>query len=429
MKVCVQGLWHLGTVIAAGLASVGHDIIGLDFDQKTVDSLNAGKPTIFEPALEDLVKAGLQSQKLKFTSEPKDIDFLWVAYDTPVDEDDNADVNFVISQIEKTLPSLTDNAIVLISSQMPIGSVKKLEAIVKQNHSDKNISFAYSPENLRLGNALNVFLNPDRIVVGTRTERDKNIILKILEPITTKIEWMSVESSEMTKHAINAFLATSVVFANEIASICEATGADAKEVERGLKSEQRIGYKAYLSPGIAFSGGTLARDIEFLKNTSDECEVNIPLLRSVKISNDLHKSWTRQKIKKLFPKLDGVTVTMWGITYKPGTDTLRRSIQVELCNWLISQGARLNIHDPVVKEFPIEWDNKVSIFQNPLEAIARTDILLLGTECKEYKEIFKNYIFESKLTIIDPNRFMMHLDKSKIDYISVGTPLFNKKES
>lgn len=423
MKICVQGLWHLGTVTAACLASIGHNIVGLDYDEKIITSLNNGKPTIFEPGLEELLKNGLQSNKLTFASEVKDIEFLWITYDTPVDDDDNADVDFVVEQILKTVPNLKNNATILVSSQMPIGSIKKLENIVKDKYIEKNINFAYSPENLRLGNALNVFLKPDRIVVGTRLNITKEIITSILEPLNAKIEWMSVESAEMTKHAINSFLATSVVFANEIATICEMTGADAKEVERGLKSEQRIGYKAYLSPGVAFSGGTLARDIEFLKDVSYKNNINIPLLESVKVSNDIHKSWMKRKIQHIFPILQDVTIAIWGITYKAGTDTLRRSMPVELCNWLLSQGSIINIYDPIVKELPPKWNGVVQRFEKPLASLNQADILLLGTECKEYKEIFSNYKFTKPLTIIDPNRFLLNVDKSNINYISIGTPL------
>jgi len=423
MKICVQGLWHLGTVTAACLASIGHDVVGLDYDEKIITSLNNGKPTIFEPGLEELLKNGLKSNKLTFASEVKDIEFLWITYDTPVDDDDNADVDFVVEQILKTIPFLKKDATVLVSSQMPIGSIKKLENIVKEQYIEKNINFACSPENLRLGNALNVFLKPDRIIVGVRSNITKEIIQNILEPLAAKIEWMSVESAEMTKHAINSFLATSVVFANEIATICEMTGADAKEVERGLKSEQRIGYKAYLSPGVAFSGGTLARDIEFLKNVSNTYNINIPLLESVKVSNDMHKSWMKRKIQHIFPILQDVTVAIWGITYKAGTDTLRRSMPVELCNWLLSQGSIINIYDPIVKDLPEMWNGLVERFENPLASIDCADILLLGTECKEYKEIFSNYEFTKPLTIIDPNRFLLNIDKTNINYISIGAPL------
>jgi len=429
MKVCVQGLWHLGSVTAACLASVGHKVIGLDFDGSVIQGLQAGSPPIFEPGLESLIQAGQQSDLLQFTANldelPSDIELLWVAYDTPVDEDDVADVDFVVAQVEATLPFLAANSTVLISSQMPVGSIRRMEAIADKLCPEKALSFACSPENLRLGKALDVFLKPDRIVVGVRSERDKERIGRLLQPITDRIEWMSVESAEMTKHAINAFLATSVVFANEIASVCEMVGADAKEVERGLKSENRIGPKAYLSPGGAFAGGTLARDIEFLKAVSTGQDVFIPLLESVKTSNDQHKDWVRRKLKALFPNLQGVSVAVWGLTYKPGTDTLRRSLAVELCNWLIEQGANVRVHDPAVKELPPEWNGFVQRFDDALAAVGQAQALLIGTEWPEYKQIPVEGVVDISpgLVVLDPNRFLSSLGAAtQLRYIAVGTP-------
>ncbi len=233
----------------------------------------------------------------------------------------------------------------------------------------------------------------------------------------------------MTKHAINAFLATSVVFANEIAAICEMVGADAKEVERGLKSEQRIGPKAYLSPGGAFAGGTLARDIEFLKVASSGHSLSIPLLESVKISNDQHKDWARRKLKTFFPNLQDVTVVVWGLAYKPGTDTLRRSLAVELCNWLIQQGANVRVHDPVVKVLPADWHGNVRRFDTALGALADAQVLLIGTDWPEYRENSRELVSSVApgLVVLDPNRFLAPLGTaSDLRYLAVGTPTIER---
>jgi UDPglucose 6-dehydrogenase len=433
MKVCVQGLWHLGSVTAGCLASVGHEVVGFDFDELVISRLQAGKPPISEPGLEEMIGVGLESGRLQFSASleelPSDLNLLWVAYDTPVNDDDVADVDFVIAQVEAVLPHLTNTTTVLVSSQMPVGSIRRLEAIADKLCPEKALSFACSPENLRLGKALDVFLKPDRIVVGVRADRDRERIGKLLAQITDKVEWMSVESAEMTKHAINAFLATSVVFANEIAAVCEMIGADAKEVERGLKSEQRIGPKAYLSPGGAFAGGTLARDIEFLKGVSHCHQLSIPLLESVKISNDQHKGWVRRKLKVLFPSLQGVTIVVWGLTYKPGTDTLRRSLAVELCNWLIEQGARVRVHDPVVRVLPTAWGGSVQPFDTALDALAGAQVLLIGTEWPEYKEIPKTLVASGApgLVVLDPNRFLSSLEAiEEVRYFAVGTPTIER---
>jgi UDPglucose 6-dehydrogenase len=429
VNVCVQGLWHLGTVTAACLASLGHRVIGLDLDPNTIEDLKRGIPPILEQDLEELVKQGLASGMLSFSPHPEEAvrnaEVLWVAYDTPVNDDDNADVGFVIAQIEKTLPHLPAGATVLVSSQMPVGSVKRLEAIANARFPTKKIGFACSPENLRIGKALEAFLKPDRIVVGVRSARHRERLDRLLRPITARIEWMSVESAEMTKHAINAFLATSVAFINEIASICEVVGADAKDVERGLRTESRIGPKAYLSPGGPFAGGTLARDISFLNSVSAQKDLVAPLLSSVKVSNAQHEQWFTRKLRLLFPDLSQATVAIWGLVYKPGTDTLRRSIAVELCNWLVEQRVKVRVHDPAAKELPPEWAFRVERSSDPVDALKGAQALVVFTEWPEYKEISAHAIANTApgLVVLDANRFLAGLaEDHRVRYVAVGTP-------
>lgn len=432
-RVCVQGLWHLGSVTAACLASMGHEVIGLDYDRDVVESLRAGRAPVFEPGLDGLIEAGLTSGRLRFLARPDelppDIELHWITYDTPVDEDDVADVNFVLGSLTSVLPFLSADSTVLVSSQMPVGSVREMEALAATQVPEKRLGIACTPENLRLGKAIDVFLHPDRIVVGTRNDQDRMRIAQLLAPITEKIEWMSVESAEMTKHAINAFLATSVVFANEIASVCEVVGADAKEVERGLRSEQRIGPKAYVSPGGAFAGGTLARDIDYLKMVSASHQLAIPLLQSVKTSNDLHKSWARRRLITLFPSLKAVVVVVWGLTYKPGTDTLRRSLVVELCDWLLDQGAVVRVHDPVVRQLPDRWDGRVNRYDDPVEALREANVLVIGTELPQYREISARDVIHASpnLTVLDPSRFLSPLGtEATLRYFAVGTPSLDR---
>lgn len=429
MKICVQGLWHLGSVTAAALSSMGHEVVGLDLDAAALAGLKNGKAPIFEPGLDVLLRSGIDAGRLCFIDHPAeipaDIELLWVAFDTPVNDDDVADVEFVIAQTCAALSHLPMGCTVLVSSQLPVGSVRRLEAAAAELCPAKHLGFAASPENLRLGKALDVFLKPDRVVVGTRHVRDRECIAKMLEPIEARIEWMSVESAEMTKHAINAFLATSVVFANEIASLCELEGADAKEVERGLKSEQRIGPKAYLGPGGAFAGGTLARDIEFLKAISQRRQLPIPMLESVKSSNDLHKNWVRRRLIALLPMLKEVPITVWGLTYKAGTDTLRRSLAVELCDWLLDQGASLTVHDPVVNALPDDWQGRVARSDDALQALSGSRVLIVGTEWPEYREVSAAHASGTApgLLVLDANRFLSEwMAEAGLTYVAVGTP-------
>lgn len=427
MNVGVLGLGHLGSVTAACLATLGHRVIGIDFDEAKVANLSKGIAPIFEPGLEELIERGLSSGKLRFSAlinDAKDVDVLWVAYDTPVDDDDNADTDFVLLQIERALLGMSRNVLVLVSSQLPVGSVRRLENTEVLRHREFKV--AYSPENLRLGSAVDDFLRPKRIVVGVRSSRDRDLLHRLVSSITESIEWMSVESAEMTKHAVNAFLAASVAFANEIASICESVGADAKEVERGLKTEGRIGPRSYLSPGAAFAGGTLARDIAFLNRAARERDVITPLLSSVLPSNDTHKQWVQRKLRALFVNLSQTTVTVWGLTYKPDTDTLRRSLSVELCDWMIREGATIHVHDPMAKSLPEHWCNAVRRYDDPIAAVRGAHALVVATEWPMYCAISTDQLIQcsDRLVVLDPNRFLTSLaaTEGRVRYFAVGMP-------
>ncbi len=339
MKVVVLGLWHLGCVTAACCAKFV-DVIGLDFDQQTVSRLKAGIPPIFEPGLADLIQDGFASHRLSFESDPAialaDADLLWVTYDTPVDDDDKPDVNPVLEGIDRCVSFLPDEALVLISSQVPAGTCRLIEG----RYPGKR--FVYSPENLRLGKAIEIFLHQDRIVLGTRRDDDFARVSELLSNFSINILHVRTESAEMIKHAINSFLALSITFMNEIARICEQVGADAREVERGLKSEARIGPKAYLSPGGPFAGGTLARDVVTLDHLAYQLGEELILIPAIKVSNDQHKKWAIQKLREELGSLTGKRVAILGLTYKPNTDTLRRSLALELCRSLIAAGGDLN---------------------------------------------------------------------------------------
>src|SRR3989338_3154325 len=243
MKIAVMGLWHLGIVTAACLAEQGHIVIGYDTDSLLIEKLQAGQPSVAETGLTELIQKNSTAGRLVFTTASTQLsqaDIIWITYDTPVDEDDHANVEFVIKEITAAFPFFKQTALVIVSSQLPVGSTRRLQQCYRDQYPQSQLSFSYSPENLRLGKAIQGFTHPDRIIVGTASEDSKKRLQELLNPFTPKIVLMSLESAEMTKHALNAFLATSIVFINEIATICEQVGADAKEVERGLKSEARI---------------------------------------------------------------------------------------------------------------------------------------------------------------------------------------------
>jgi UDPglucose 6-dehydrogenase len=428
MKVCVQGLWHLGTVIAACLASGGHSVTGLEFNTSVVENLIRGNPPLYEPDLAEMLLSGLANSRLTFTTDVASAvtgaDIVWIAYDTPVDDEDRADVEYVIARIEQIFAYLQPGVTVLISSQLPVGTTKRLEIDYAAAFPLKPASFACSPENLRLGKALQAFTNPDRVVVGIRSETDQKKITQLLQPFTDHIEWMSVESAEMTKHAMNAFLATSVIFINEIAAICEKVGADAKQVERGLKSDTRIGSKAYLAPGGPFAGGTLARDVNFLAQIGQQKELPVHLFRAITDSNNAHKGWVLRRLVDALDSLDGKTIAVWGLTYKPETDTLRRSLAVELCSQLACQGAQVQAYDPRVQSLPVQLAANINLSPHALDAVQNAHALVVSTEWPDFLQITADEVFGKMALpwVLDANRFLsttLGID-SRFHYLAVG---------
>ncbi|HEY6823714.1 MAG TPA: hypothetical protein VI195_04700, partial [Steroidobacteraceae bacterium] len=221
MNICVLGLWHLGSVTAACMAKLGHSVVGLDFDEHRVASLNAGMPPVFEPGLEELLRAGLAAGGLRFShtvgAATAGAQILWVTSDTPISNDGDAQPDLVMQQLERVIPALDAGTLVLVSSQLPIGSTRALQQRAARQRGGDSLSCACVPENLRLGSALNDFLRPDRIIAGVDSHSEQRVLQELLGTIGAPIEWMSLESAEMTKHATNAFLAASVTFANEVA--------------------------------------------------------------------------------------------------------------------------------------------------------------------------------------------------------------------
>lgn len=430
MKICVLGLWHLGSVTAACMAALGHHVVGLDFDEQRVASLSGGSAPLFEPGLEELLRSGLASGRLRFSRTVAEAaagaQVLWVTSDTPIGSDGEPQPDLIIQQLEHVLPVLDAGTLVLVSSQLPIGSIRALQQRAALLRSGRSVNCACLPENLRLGSALRDFLRPDRIIVGVSSTSDRDVLEELLGTIGAPIEWMSLESAEMTKHALNAFLATSVTFANEVASICEVVGADAKEVERGLKSDRRIGAAAYLAPGAAFAGGTLARDVGFLTGVGRARGITTPLLASILPSNAAHRLWAQNLLRTLFADLSRTTIAVWGLTYKSGTDTLRESPAVELCEWILHEGAQLQVHDPVVRSLPQQWGSAVRRTDSPLAAVRGAQALVLAVDWPVYREVDAAELLQSidQLVVLDPNRMRPDLatTAARLRYFAVGMP-------
>ena len=421
MNITVLGLWHLGSVTAACCAR-HFQVTGLDFDEELVAGLNQGGAPLLEPGLNELLGAGLAAKRLRFTHDAKDAcataDVLWLCYDTPVNDHDESDVALVLERLRRALPHLAAGALVLVSSQLPVGTVRALETEFPQFH------FACSPENLRLGKALEAFEKAERVVVGIRSDARRALLEQLFQPFTPQVIFMRTESAEMVKHALNSFLAVSITFINEIARLCEHTGADAKEVSAGLKSDIRIGPKSYLGPGGPFAGGTLARDVVTLSKLAADKRETVFVLPAIKCSNDEHRSWALRKLQSRLGDLRGRSIAVLGLVYTPNTDTLRRSAAVELCQQLLTAGARVRAFDPAVKSLPGELGG-VALSSSLAAALEHAEAAVVCTEWPEFRAASWPSLTQGMRqppVVVDANRFLEAALKSipAVEHLSVG---------
>lgn len=426
MKLAVFGLWHLGSVTAACAASTGVATGGIDLDRERISRLAAGEPPLYESGLAELVRAGISVGVLTFSFDvaaASDADIVWVCHDTPVDDEDRADPDAVRREIEMLFRHLKDGAVVLVSAQLPVGSVASLEQAFASVAKGRTVSFACSPENLRLGKAIEVFQNPGRIIVGVRDDRARAILEPLLRKFCQNLIWMSVESAEMVKHGLNSFLAMSVTFANELATLCERVGADASEVEKGLKSDPRIGPGAYIRPGQAFAGGTLARDVNFLRTLADKHGLSLPVIDGIHASNRAHGQWAYRQLNRALKSLAGRTIGVLGLAYKPGTSALRRSPSIELIQALLRDGARVQAFDPHVSNLPDEL-KPVRLCADARSVAAGADALVVGNESPEFRNLSADDVAGAMKgrVVLDAGRFLapaLAADR-RLSLISVG---------
>ena len=427
MKIAVEGLWHLGSVTSACMADAGFTVAGFDPDTGTIAGLKAGKAAIHEPNLNEILSRNIAAGRLTFHDRReeafRDCDVLWITYDTPVDENDVADVEFVTGQVRRSIPYLKPGTLVLISAQLPVGTTAALESWTMETCPDAAIAFAVSPENLRLGRAVEAFLRPERVVVGFSDARSQDILACLFGPITDNILFMSVESAEMAKHALNAYLATTITLVNELATICEITGADAVDVESALRSDPRVGVDAYVHPGAAFAGGTLARDIMFLGQLSQGRGLETPLLDAIPGSNRAHSNWWENQLSRHLGNLKGRVVALLGLTYKPGTDTLRRSQVIVLCRRLSELGARVQAHDPSHPEIPEELAFLV-VGETVTDALVGAEAAVIATPWPEFREINADIFVNTMKNplVIDQNRFLEVglAEDPRITFVALG---------
>lgn len=338
MKIAVVGLWHLGEVVAAGLSEVGHEIVAYDGNAEVVARCKAGEPPIEEPGIRERLG------RIAFTTNPADLksaEAIFLTMDTPVTEKDEPDTSSLFDTIKMIAPHLSAGALLVVMSQVPVGTTKLLSAVSQR-------PTAYVPENLQLGKALECFLKPDRTVIGADDEIVRQRVLTIFEKLPGERLIMSVASAEMSKHALNAWLATTLSFAYNISDLCEAVGADAQDVFRALKADRRIGNNPYLETGPGFSGGTLMRDLMTLESFAEKHRASAPVIAGAITTNRDRRG---HLLKRLADTLGGSPagrrVCLLGVTYKPGTPTLRQSLAIEIALLLASAGAAVTAADPM----------------------------------------------------------------------------------
>ncbi|MEK7125795.1 MAG: nucleotide sugar dehydrogenase [Patescibacteria group bacterium] len=350
MTIGVIGLWHLGEVVSVGLCELGHSVIAVDDDATVIANFKNGRVPVAEPQITELVKRHQSSGQLKFSADYSDLggcEAVVLAFDTPVTETDEPDTAVLFSAAKNMAPYLQPDALLVIMSQITVGVTKELANTIKRANQSWHGEFAYFPENLRLGEALLCFLKPDRLVIGADTDSARFKLESIIADIVCPRLMMSVASAEMSKHALNAFLSTSLSFTYALSDLCEATGADVVDVMSALKADRRIGPHAYLDTGIGFSGGTLMRDLRSLAQLNLRHNRSVGVIEAVTEANLRRRDGIVQRMEQLLSRpLGTAKLGILGVTYKPGTPTLRRSLSLELMEKLKARGAQTVAHDP-----------------------------------------------------------------------------------
>jgi len=406
----VIGLWHLGCVLCASWKKLGHRIIGFDSDKARVENLRKGIVPLYEPNLSEIIQEGLNNQLITLTNEIKTLfncNYIFLAYDTPVLENDLSDTTILEKSVHDVRNIMKNNSILIVSSQSPVGFCSSLRMKLKENNP--LLELVYSPENLRLGNAIQCYLNPGRIILGSADPIAEKKCKMLFSQINAEIITMSLESAEMVKHGINSFLALSIVFANHLAELCESVGGRIDDVVSGMKSDPRIGAKAYLSPGIGFSGGTLGRDLRVLEQKNLEINGSATIFKIIYELNNERKNSIVNKIERILMSVKGDSLGVLGVTYKPGTSTLRRSLPLEIINILLDEGYKAKVFDPKADYSELSLPPKFEIVSNAEQVSNNVDILVLLTEWEEFKFInwkniqkrMKNPIFFDAKNFLD----------------------------
>ena len=388
-RVAVVGLWHLGCVAAGSLARLGHVVTGIEEDPQQLAMLQGGHAPLREPGLDDLLAEGIGAGRLRFASDLSSAaaaaEVVYVAYDTPVTDGDDVDVSSVTRTVERIIPSLRPEALLLVQSQVPVGTCGRFRRLLRTGPSSEGREVAYVPENLRLGQAIDGYLRPDMLVIGGDDPRAHAVADRLLAGIGSPRVLTDLATAEMTKHAINAFLATSISFANELANLCQIQGVDATALISILRRDRRIGPHAPLNPGVGFAGGTLARDVKVLTAVGHAAGYTPRLFDAVLQVNEGQKDLPVRWLREVYGgTLRGLRVAVLGLTYKPGTSTLRRSDAVVLIRRLAADGVSVAAADPQADLAETADLPAFAFTRDPYEAVEGADALVVMTPWPEF---------------------------------------------
>lgn len=436
MKISVVGTGYVGLVSGTCFAETGIEVVCVDIDRNKIDKLSNGQIPIYEPGLEDIFKRNVEKGRLHFTTDLKasltDADAVFIAVGTPPDEDGSADLKYVLGVARELGQYLDHYMVVVTKSTVPVGTSARVKKVIQEELDARGAQIPFdvasNPEFLKEGNAVADFLKPDRIVVGTESERAKKVMEKLYKPFLLNghpIIFMDILSSEMTKYTANAMLATKISFMNDIANLCEIVGADVNFVRKGIGSDSRIG-NAFIYPGTGYGGSCFPKDVQALVRTADEHGYSLDILKAVEAVNYRQKSVLFNKLMKHFNgNLKGKKFGLWGLAFKPKTDDMREAPSLVIIDHLLKQDAEVVAYDPVaMHEAKRILGDKIALASDEYEACIDIDALIVVTEWSEFripnfrvlKKLMKNHVVFDGRNIYDPEE----MREQGFTYYSIG---------
>ncbi len=440
MNIAVVGTGYVGLVTGTCFAETGNNVICVDNNESKVQRLRQGEIPIFEPGLDVLFERNTKEGRLHFTTNLREAvdhaQIIFLALPTPPGEDGSADLSYIMGVARDLGGIITDYKVIVDKSTVPVGTAEKVAAILAEKLPKKMFDVVSNPEFLREGVAVDDFLKPDRVVVGTRSEKARKAMKQLYEPFVRQgnpIYFMDERSAEMTKYAANSYLATRISFMNEIANLCEKLGANVDQVRIGMGSDSRIG-KRFLFPGIGYGGSCFPKDVQALAKTASAHSYDFKILKSVMKVNSIQKGVLTKKLRKHYKNdLEGKTFAVWGLAFKPNTDDIREAPALVIIDELLSAGARVQAFDPeAMNNVKAIYGNRVKFCDSMYDALEGADCLCILTEWAE----FRNPDFERITSMLHENiifdgRNLYDLEQMKslgFQYISIGRPKVKGKK-